>query len=345
MRFESLRTGRLLLRPVRASDAVALASRRSDPAVAEFQNWLPPYPLDHAEELIAVTAAMDGPANDEWWMLTVADADDTEVFGDLVVHLTWEGRCAEIGYTLAQAAWGHGYAVEAVDVLVDWLWSHAELTRLHAMMHPDNVASAQVLERTGFDFEGRTALSFWVGDDNSDDGLYGMTRSDWQAWRSRRRTPPDDVQLVEITSENWRPVYALRTHKSQERFVGPMANSFANALFPSAENGRVQVPWMRAIVADDEPVGFVMMTEITEAHPEPHLWRLLIDRKHQRRGVGGRALDLAINAAAAMGGTSLMVSWVPGRGSPEPMYLGRGFVPTGEIDDGEVVARLHLSGS
>jgi diamine N-acetyltransferase len=33
---------------------------------------------------------------------------------------------------------------------------------------------------------------------------------------------------------------------------------------------------------------------------------------------------------------------VPGKGSPEPMYLAHGFVPTGEIDDGEVVARLAL---
>lgn len=342
MHFESLRTERLLLRPVRPADAVALASRRSDPAVAEFQNWSPPYPLDRAEESIARTAAMDGPANDEWWMLTVADADDTEVYGDLVVHLTWEGRCAEIGYTLARAAWGQGYAVEAVDALVDWLWSHAELTRVHAMMHPDNVASAQVLERTGFDFEGRTALSFWVGDDNSDDGLYGMTRSDWQAWRSRRRSPPDDVQLVEITSENWRSVYALRTHKSQERFVGPMGNSFANALFPSDDDGAVVVPWMRSIEADGEPVGFVMMTEMTATDPEPLLWRFLVDRRHQRRGIGSRALDQVIDRAKEMGAPALVVSWVPGRGSPEPMYLDRGFVPTGKVDHGEIVARLVL---
>lgn len=342
MRFETLRTDRLLLRPVRASDAIALAERRSDPAVAEYQNWLPPYPLERAKESIALTMAMDGPTNEEWWMLTVAGADDSEMFGDLVVHLTWEGRCAEIGYTLAQSAWGHGYAGEAVEALVDWLWSHPELTRVHAMMHPDNIASAQVLERTGFDFEGRTALSFWVGDDNSDDGLYGMTRPDWEEWRARRRTPPDEVELAEIAADNWRPVYALRTHKSQERFVGPMGNSFANALFPSVENGRTQVPWMRSIVADDQLAGFVMMTEITDAHPEPYLWRLLVDRQHQRRGVGGRALDLIITAAEEMGGSSLMVSWVPGRGSPGPMYLARGFVPTGEIDHGEIVARRPL---
>ena len=29
-------------------------------------------------------------------------------------------------------------------------------------------------------------------------------------------------------------------------------------------------------------------------------------------------------------------------GSPEPFYLAEGFVPTGEVDDGEVVARRPL---
>jgi diamine N-acetyltransferase len=33
---------------------------------------------------------------------------------------------------------------------------------------------------------------------------------------------------------------------------------------------------------------------------------------------------------------------VPADGGPEPFYTGLGFVPTGEIHDGEVVARLSL---
>jgi diamine N-acetyltransferase len=41
-----------------------------------------------------------------------------------------------------------------------------------------------------------------------------------------------------------------------------------------------------------------------------------------------------------MGATALEVSWEPGRGGPEPMYLRYGFVPTGDVEDGEIVARL-----
>ena len=32
----------------------------------------------------------------------------------------------------------------------------------------------------------------------------------------------------------------------------------------------------------------VMLALVTDAHPKPYLWRLLVDRRHQRRGIGRR---------------------------------------------------------
>jgi RimJ/RimL family protein N-acetyltransferase len=336
------RTERLLLRPVRASDAIALAARRSDPEVARYQTWIPPYPLDRAKAMIAEVSAMDGPADGEWWMLTIADPTDTAVFGDLVVKLSWEGRTAEIGYTLAREAWGHGYAVEATSALVEYLFDTIGVTRVEAMLHPDNPASAMVLERVGMLFEGHTRSSFWVGDDNSDDWLYGMTRADWEMWRTRPRTRPETVDLVEVKSDNLAEVLRLATHRSQQRFVAPVAKSFADALVPPEHERVVVRPWYRAVRADGHLVGFVMLARSQPGHPEPYLWRLVIDRMHQRRGIGAAVIDLVIEQCRDWGDTRLVVSWVPGKGSPEPMYLARGFAPTGNVDDGEIEARLDL---
>ena len=63
--FDPIRTERLLLRPARLADAEPLAAWRSDPEVARYQNWIAPYPLDRAREMVARMAAMDGPADDE----------------------------------------------------------------------------------------------------------------------------------------------------------------------------------------------------------------------------------------------------------------------------------------
>jgi GNAT superfamily N-acetyltransferase len=85
------------------------------------------------------------------------------------------------------------------------------------------------------------------------------------------------------------------------------------------------------------------MARSSAERPVPYLARLLIDRLHQRRGVGGRVLDLLIDHVRSLGADTLQLSWVEGPGSPAPFYLARGFEPTGEIDDGEIVARLDLA--
>ncbi|HSJ85361.1 MAG TPA: GNAT family N-acetyltransferase [Acidimicrobiia bacterium] len=340
--FTPIRTDRLLVRPFVLDDTAGLAARRNDPEVARLQNWELPYPLQRAEKLVSGLVAMEGPSNDEWWMAVVADGETGEVLGDLALHLTWQGRTAEVGYTLAREHWGKGYATEALEALIEYLFDQLGVTRVFGMLHPDNVASAMVLERCGLLFEGHTRSSFWLGDEVSDDWIYGMTRPDWETWRDRPRHPPEAVGLVEVTPENERIVSKLATHKTQEAFVAPMCWSFADALFPEVVDGAPVVPWMRAVVADEEFVGFVMLALRTEHHPEPYLWRLLIDRLHQRRGIGGRVLELVAEECRGMGDGTLLTSWEEGRGSPRPFYLRHGFEPTGKIVDEETEARKQL---
>lgn len=339
--FEPLRTERLLLRRPRLSDVGPLHERRNDPDVQKLQFWSLPYTQEDAQKLIESAIAEPEPKSDTGWMLTIANADDTMVIGDLYVGLEHEGRGAEIGYTLAQEHWGNGYATEAVAELVRWLFERPEITRLKGQLHPDNIASAQVLERTGFVFEGHTRLSYWVDDDNSDDWLYGMTRADWEAWTQRPSQPAADVRLIEIDAANQYAVRKLGAHHSQEgRLVSPVVASMADALFPEVIDGAPVAPWMRAVEADGELVAFVMLALVTDAHPEPYLWRLLVDRLHQRRRLGSRIIELVVDELRATGATTLLTSWDDGRGSPRPFYERLGFVPTGEIIDGEVEARL-----
>lgn len=338
--FQPLNTPRLLIRPFEPDDVDAFWTRRNDPEVAKYQNWTLPYPRERAEKVVEEVMAIDGPTNDGWWMGTMVLADGGEIIGDVAINLTWDSRCSEIGYSLARAHWGKGYAVEAGEAMVKYLFETVGVTRIAGTLHPDNPASAMVLERLGFLFEGHTRLSYWVGDDNSDDWIYGLTRADWEAWRNRPTDAPADIRLVEITHDNADDVYRMRTHKSQERFVAPNAASFVDAMFPEEVDGAPVVPWLRAVEADGELVGFVMVADTTEHHPEPYLWRLLIDRLHQGRGIGGRVLGLVVNERAERGDKTLLTSWVPGKGSPAQFYLARGFEPTGAIVDGEIEGRL-----
>jgi RimJ/RimL family protein N-acetyltransferase len=338
--FQPIKTDRLLLRRVRSSDVGALIARRNEQAVAALQAWELPYTEEQATSLIEDTMATVDPPIDDWWMVTIADAEDNTIVGDLVLHLTWGGRSAEIGYTLAAEHWGKGFATEAASAFVKWLYEGLGVTRVHGLLHPDNVASARVLERIGMKFEGHTRLSFWLADEVSDDFIYGMTVDDWHGWNERPTEAPSKVRLIEITTDNYEEIGRLETHHSQRRFVATMAQSYADALFPQVFEGGPVLPWMRGIQADGVLVGFVMLALVTEFHDEPYLWRLLVDRLHQGRGIGKRVLDEVVAQVTSTGSNSLVTSWVEGRGSPRPFYESYGFVPTGRIIEGEVEARL-----
>lgn len=143
-----------------------------------------------------------------------------------------------------------------------------------------------------------------------------------------------DVTLREITAETVRAICRLDVAPEQRRFVSSIAVSIAEAHFaPEA--------WFRAIYAGDEPVGFVMLSLEPEVS-DFFLWRLLIDTRYQRRGYGAEAVRQVVEHVRALGARELQTSVVPGEGTPEPFYRGLGFVPTGAIEEGEIVLALAL---
>ncbi|MFO0931726.1 MAG: GNAT family N-acetyltransferase [Planctomycetota bacterium] len=144
------------------------------------------------------------------------------------------------------------------------------------------------------------------------------------------------VTLEPITRDTVRAVTALEVAPEQRGFVASNAVSLAQALFH-------EEAWYRAVHADGELVGFVMLEDETLRRPPPAtpnigLWRLMIDHRHQRRGIGREVIRLVLDHSRTRPGVQrLLTSYVPGPGSAGPFYLGLGFVPTGEMDGGEIV--------
>jgi RimJ/RimL family protein N-acetyltransferase len=338
--FLPVTTPRLVLRAFDPEDAEPFAAYRSDPGVSRYQGWSAPYPLADARHLIAEVSAMDGPLAGRW--IQIAIELDGALVGDVAVGLDADGVVATIGYTLAPAHQRHGVGREAVDAVVVRLFDVTGVHRVEASLDPRNIASARLVEALGFELEGVAREVVRDGDGWADDARYALTADAHAAWRDRPRETPTDVRLVEITPATARAMLDLETHPTQRRFISTMPNSYADALFPDVINGAPVVPWLRAIEADGERVGFVMLATATEHHPEPYLWRLLIDRRHQRRGIGDRALRLLADQLRTDGHHSLLVNWDLGPGTPEPFYLARGFVKVRQLGVDEVEGRLEL---
>lgn len=331
-----LRTERLVLRLMGSGDVVAHAAYRSDPAVAAHQDWELPYDPERSAYLTEQDDR-DDILRGGW--TTLAVELHGEVIGDVCTRLHETGGVAEIGYTLARAHWGKGYGSEAALALVEDLVTRIGVQRVYAELDPVNVASQRVLETIGLVFESHTYSSYLWRGEWSDNMSYAATAEQWLAWRGRPTGPPAEVALAPITADtvlNW---FALAPHHSQQRFVAPMPQSFAQALYPPQERGHQLVPRLHGVTADGEPAGFCMWLEPTPDSP-PYLWRFLVDRRHQGRGIGQRALVELVDLLTREGHRSLRLGAVEGPGSPLGFYQRFGFRATGEVEDGETIAQL-----
>jgi diamine N-acetyltransferase len=149
------------------------------------------------------------------------------------------------------------------------------------------------------------------------------------------------VTLREITSGTVRDVIKLAVAPDQQKFVSPNASSLAEALFS-------EEAWYRAIYNDDVLVGFVMLWDESQrqeptSNPNVGLWRLMVDQRYQRQGIGREVIRLIVqHARSKRRFTTLFTSYVPDEGSPEGFYRSLGFVPNGEVDNGEIVMVLPL---
>jgi RimJ/RimL family protein N-acetyltransferase len=171
-------TDRLLLRRFRAADAETLAAYRSDPDVARYQSWTAPVSVEEARAVVASLGKGD-PGLPGWFQYAIERAADKAHIGDVGVDLKENRRQAEIGFTLAPAYQGKGFAGEAVRALLDHLFRVQGLHKVSAECDARNTASARLLERVGFAREGRLRSHTWIKGEWTDDLLYGVLAEEW----------------------------------------------------------------------------------------------------------------------------------------------------------------------
>ncbi len=171
-----VRTERLILRRFTPADAEAFAAYRSDPDVARYQSWDAPVPLTEAVKKVEQFAQGD-PTEPGWFQYAV-DLDGV-LIGDLGLNLDENLMQADLGFTLAPAYQGRGYATEAVRGLLDHLFIEPKLHRVSAECDARNTASARLLERVGFKQEGLRLSNSWFKGEWTDDLLFGLLRTDY----------------------------------------------------------------------------------------------------------------------------------------------------------------------
>lgn len=176
-----LETERLVLRRFTISDIEPFAAYRSDPEVARYQGWEAPFSVERAAWFVqwAENAAPGKPG--EWFQVAIGLQLGGALIGDCgFTVLAEDHRQAEIGFTLARAYHGKGYAAEAVGRVIDYLFRDLEMHRVRANCDPRNTASGKLLRRLGFRHEGRFNESLWFKGQWVDEEWYAILEKEWR---------------------------------------------------------------------------------------------------------------------------------------------------------------------
>ncbi|QXE01084.1 GNAT family N-acetyltransferase [Terribacillus sp. DMT04] len=143
-------TNRLFIRPYTNDDLSFLESLLSDPQVIRYIGNGKPRTKQGAQLFFNwnLTHRKD---NAQLGLQVLIDRETGEKIGHAgLVPQEVDGVTElEIGYWIAPAFWGKGYATEAAFAFKDVAFEQCNVTRIIALIYPDNLASRRVADKLG----------------------------------------------------------------------------------------------------------------------------------------------------------------------------------------------------
>ena len=167
---------RVVVEPFAVGDLAALVAYRNDPQIARYQGWALPFTDEQAARLIAKGSERAAFEPGWWAQLAIRRRADAALLGDVYVHrLAPSPHTAELGITIAIEFQRHGYAAEAVELVLDAMLGPV-VRKVIAYVDVRNSASIALFDRLGFRREGVLADSFALDDGTfADEVLFGLT--------------------------------------------------------------------------------------------------------------------------------------------------------------------------
>ena len=141
-----------ILREWRWEDKISLIKNANNIKIAGMVRDRFPYPYDDvaADTWLREVSGERGQTNFAIIVKNKAvGAIGFETEGDIFI------RSAELGYWLGEDYWGRGIMTEAVQAVTSYAFKNFDLCRLWAGVFSNNPTSVRVLEKSGYEFEGR----------------------------------------------------------------------------------------------------------------------------------------------------------------------------------------------
>ena len=133
-----------------------------------------------------------------------------------------------------------------------------------------------------------------------------------------------NVKLVEINAENWYECCKLEVTDDQKDFIEPNAISILQAKFEPTLK-----PY--AIYFEDKVAGFLMYNSVKEELDVYWIYRIMVDKEFQGKGIGKAATELMLSEIAnVLKASNIIVGYHPDNKGAHQLYSSLGFIDEGD---------------
>jgi len=172
--FPEIKTERLLLRCIKMTDAPEVFVLRGTDKTMQYIDREKLVNIDEAKTLIQ--KILDSLTSNEgiMWCITLIDKPETLIGTIGHWRLIKQHYRAEVGYMLHPDHWNKGIMKEALLAVIEYGFKDMKLHSIEAHINPANLASAALLEKTGFTREAYFKEDFFFKGEFTDTAVYSL---------------------------------------------------------------------------------------------------------------------------------------------------------------------------
>jgi RimJ/RimL family protein N-acetyltransferase len=174
-----LTTERLILRPINLDDAKAVFQYRSDSNANKYQGWIPAR-IEDVDYFINNTVSNTINKKGTWFQFVITLKHNGELIGDIGLHFfDNENKQVEVGCTLNKDYQKKGFAKEAMDEIMKYIFITLNKHRIIASIDPENSSSIRLFEKLKFRKEAHFRKSIFIDGKWFDDLIYAILKCEW----------------------------------------------------------------------------------------------------------------------------------------------------------------------
>ncbi|MEO7311184.1 MAG: GNAT family N-acetyltransferase [Chitinophagaceae bacterium] len=172
-------TERLTIRNFHSKDWMDLFEYRSTPEICRFQGY-EPYSAERCQQFAEAQSQTEFGEPGKWAQLAIELTSEKKLIADIGLKPEYfDTRLVEFGISLSHLYQRSGYAQEALNAVLDYLFTQHHVHRVTGITDQENESCIRLLEQVGFRKEGTTRQSFWNNNMWRDEYLFAMLKNDF----------------------------------------------------------------------------------------------------------------------------------------------------------------------